>query len=611
MGSKTVTCNGTSGSKYNLTLNYWCNWQDTANNISNIYVEVTLQRNDGYAGSYWNLYEDRNSVYLDVNGSRVVSKNMKIDTRNGALVTLASWSGNITHNADGSKTVAVGGGFTFQSTTLSSGSVSDNFVLSTIPRKSDFSLSASSIQAGQSITVTISPASSSFTHRVVYTFGSNNSTSSLSAGSKTSTKTIPLSWLSAIPNNTAGTASVKVETLSGGTVIGEVTRYFTVTCPSSVVPSISSVPVVRIDNNVPSGWGIYVKGESQAQVSVSGASGIYGSTITGWQISGAGFSSNSSTLTTGVLNTAGSYTFTVRVTDSRGRSASATSASITVEEYSPPALTVEEVFRCNADGTRNDGGNYLSVKADMTVSTLGGKNAGVLSYRIARVGQSPGDYVSITPGTAAIVPNVSSDYSYTLYLRVADQIHSSETTMDIATAAVTMNFSEGGNGIGIGKVSERDGLEVAWPAYFESDVSIGSITGLLKGTNGKVAQAVAGTDYATPAQVYGMIESGSNERGHWIKFADGTMIVYQQFSFTTNINNAFGALYYGYYYFSDFPVSFISTPRVAVTLIDSNVISAIPYNIYNTKVDRVYLYGVNAYTDYTIRIDIIAIGRWK
>lgn len=471
MGSKTVTCNGSSGGKYNLTLNYWVNYQDTVANTSNIYVEATLQRNDGYAGSYYNLIESQNSAYIDVGGARRVSRNLKIDTRNSAVVTLASWSGNVSHNADGTLTLSIGTGFSTSGTSsLTGGSVTDSWTLTTIPRKSDFSISPGSVEAGKTITVTISPASSSFSHKVTYAFGSNSSSSTLSAGNKTSTKTIPLSWLTAIPDNTSGTASVIVETFSGGTSLGTITRYFTVICPESVKPSISSVTVTRIDNNVPPSWGIFVKGESQARVSVA-ASGIYGSTIKSYQITGAGYSGTSSTLTTGVLQAAGTYTFTAKVTDSRpGRTDTAVSEAITVYDYAPPTLSVGDVFRCNVDGTRNDGGNYLSVTANITVNTLGGRNAGTLSYSIARVGQSPGTYTAITPGAATVIPNVSSDYSYTLYLKVSDQIHSpTPTTIDIATAAVTLNFAAGGKGIGVGKVSEKGGLEVAWPAYLTAD----------------------------------------------------------------------------------------------------------------------------------------------
>ena len=472
MGSRTVTCNGTSGGKYNLTINYWVNYQDTVANVSNIYVEALLQRNDGYAGSYYNLIEGQNSAYIDVGGSRKVSRNLKIDTRNSAVVTLASWSGNVSHNADGTLTLSVGAGFSTPVSSLTGGSVTDSWTLTTIPRKSDFSIFPSSVEAGKTITVTISPASSSFSHKVTYAFGANSSTASLSAGNKTSTKTIPMSWLAAIPDNTSGTASVTVETLSGGTSLGAITRYFTVVCPADVKPTISSVSVERIDNNVPANWGVYLKGESQAKVTIVGAQGAYGSTITSYQISGAGFSGTSSTLTTGILNTVGTYTFTVKVVDSRGQPHSLVSSPIEVKNYVQPEPVLQEMYRCDTDGTRNDNGNNLLIKATYTYTQVSG-NAVDLKYRVTKVGSTPGEYVYLTPGIATVVKDVMSDYSYTLELKTQDLLlHGATISYDISTAATTMNFAAGGKGIAVGKVSEKDGLEVAWPTYFEGDVAI-------------------------------------------------------------------------------------------------------------------------------------------
>mgnify|MGYP003280115906 CR=1 FL=1 len=58
----------------------------------------------------------------------------------------------------------------------------------------------------------------------------------------------------------------------------------------------------------------------------------------------------------------------------------------------------------------------------------------------------------------------------------------------------------------VGKVSERDGFEVGWHAYFTggvetNNIKVAALSGLLKASNGTVSAAVAGTDYATQASV--------------------------------------------------------------------------------------------------------------
>ena len=58
------------------------------------------------------------------------------------------------------------------------------------------------------------------------------------------------------------TGTVTVDTYSGGTYIGHSSYVFTLGVPASVVPSVSSITAARIDNSVPSTWGIYVQNRS-------------------------------------------------------------------------------------------------------------------------------------------------------------------------------------------------------------------------------------------------------------------------------------------------------------------------------------------------------------
>lgn len=115
------------------------------------------------------------------------------------------------------------------------------------------------------------------------------------------------------------------------------------------MPSVDSITVSRIDGSVPSAWATYIQGYSKASV-VATASGAYGSTIKSYSISGGGYAGTSATLTTGYLTTSGTNTFTVTVMDTRNRSASST-ASITVEPYTIPSLTLYSANRCLADNT--------------------------------------------------------------------------------------------------------------------------------------------------------------------------------------------------------------------------------------------------------------------
>ena len=72
---------------------------------------------------------------------------------------------------------------------------------------------------------------------------------------------------------------------TSGASLGSYSYGFTVTVPSSVVPTISSISASPVnDNSVISSWGIYVYGKSKAKLTINGAAGAYGSTIRSYSI---------------------------------------------------------------------------------------------------------------------------------------------------------------------------------------------------------------------------------------------------------------------------------------------------------------------------------------
>ena len=126
-------------------------------------------------------------------------------------------------------------------------------------------MAATSVAAGSAARLNIKAYNSRYTHKVTWKFGSYTATQSIVAGTAYASYTIPLSWLAAIPNATSGAATVILETIdTSGASLGSYSYGFTVTVPSSVVPTISSISASPVnDNSVISGWGIYVYGKSK------------------------------------------------------------------------------------------------------------------------------------------------------------------------------------------------------------------------------------------------------------------------------------------------------------------------------------------------------------
>ncbi len=353
----------------------------------------------------------------------------------------------------------------------------------------------SSVEAGGSSTVTfINPYLSNVYHVVDWRFGTKVKSTTTAVGASSASYTIPLSWLTVIPSATSGTATVSVTTYSyAGSELGTDTYSFTITAPSSAVPTIS-LAAARINNSVPSSWGIYVQGQSGVTITAT-AAGYQGSTISSYTISGGATGTQTSNVfTISVIYSSGTITYTVKVTDSRGRTATA-SVSISVVAYSAPSFSATDAFRCVAGGTASDTGTYISAKATGTFSSVSSKNSMTLKVQYAL--STSGAYstaVTLTNGTASIIGNGSIDinYSFKVKFTLSDQFNSIEKVLNIGTAAFTVFFRQGGNGVAIGKVSERaNAVEINpdWDIYHGSTKLNGTVPISRGGTGGTTAAA--------------------------------------------------------------------------------------------------------------------------
>lgn len=247
------------------------------------------------------------------------------------------------------------------------------------------------VTAGSSMTINISNSSmstSSLTHTINFSIGSYSDSISLGAGVVQRTYTIPSTWANAIQNADSGICAMTLSTYSNGTYIGSRSYSVTILVPSSSDPTIGIMAALRIDNTVPSSWGIYVQGKSGTYITASDCAGSNGSTITRYSISGGMSSTTTGTQTgcTFVLNpiqSSGTIPFTITVTDSRGRSASR-STSIYVYPYAVPTITSTSAYKSTADGTRSSTGTYLAIKMSATCSSLNNNNTLSLSgyYRV-------------------------------------------------------------------------------------------------------------------------------------------------------------------------------------------------------------------------------------
>lgn len=314
----------------------------------------------------WKLVGAGDGGWVTVSELKVVADGKQIYYRDHTHHTdcyvgtvLADGSFDVPHNSDGSKSItfSVSAGIYNWAINCSG---SGTYTLNTIPRASSCSVSGAFTMCSAG-TISISRASSSFKHTITYQFGNQSGTIATKTSSTSISWTPSMNLAKEIPNATKGVGRIYLYTYSGNSKIGEKSITFEAIVPSSIKPSISGFTASRVNNSVPSGWGIYLQNKSQCKLTIS-AAGSYGSTIRSYSITQGGSTiSSSSTGTSGVLTSSGRITFSAKVVDTRGRSAS-TTVSIDVVPYTSPTIQNVSSFRCLSNGSANDDGTYIMIK---------------------------------------------------------------------------------------------------------------------------------------------------------------------------------------------------------------------------------------------------------
>lgn len=120
---------------------------------------------------------------------------------------------------------------------------------------------------------------------------------------------------------------------------------------------------------------------------------------------------------------------------------------------------------------------------------------------------------------------------------------------------------------------------------------------------------------ALNTKVEGIVESGSNDNGSWVKFADGTMIcsgyISQTLTRTTQRSDCGGYRTSGVTV--NFPATFIETPQLSLLDTSSTDFSlGCRSSSVNTSYFNVFWHAINSSSSQlNYKADYIAIGKWK
>lgn len=525
-GTITGTCDNTN---YTLTCE-WSATQSVANNTSSITAKVYLKAPSGWS-------TQSGSWSCVINGTTVTSGASKTVGSTKVLLGQRTWTVN--HASDGTCSVKISfsysNGLSSAGTyTTKKGSGSKTVTLDQIARTSSFTLSSSSLNMGSSQTVTITRASSSFTHTVQYTFGGTTTTSHTKTTSTSVSFTPPVSLASKIPNATSGTCTVKVTTYNGDTSIGSTSKTFTLKVPSSVKPTVTLATTYynRLGE-------LFLAGKSTVKVTPTGT-GAYSSTIKEYSYSGAGLSGTGSSKTTGTLS-AGSYTITVTVKDSRGRTNTA-KTTFTAYAYSAPTCSAS-AYRCSdTSGTASSTGEYVRLRLKWNLSNPNSANTNTKTFTVHYKKSSDSSWTQYTSSTLSGYSQTSSTYSYSLgntkfdttssyqfKFTVTDSFSSASSTCTLSTIGALLNIEA--NGVGIGKIYEQGKLDIGGNVYITGGVIRFAGSPSAYSRIGYYSQAEDGEVGCT------FIANGNN---NWLRLNDDKTLTYG--GYTVYHSNNLGAL---------------------------------------------------------------------
>ncbi|MFR8584032.1 MAG: DUF859 family phage minor structural protein [Thomasclavelia ramosa] len=435
---------GTSNKYINYSVNSQELSYDINSNTSVVRVWIDVWRtNTGYT-TY-----GTGTVYARINGgvySAGISTGQKITS---TPIRLGTWDVTVGHNADGSKAISVTGWISHSQ--FSSSEQGYTHTLTTIPRQANITESSNFTDV-QNPTIKFS----------------NPGSFNMSVWLEPNPNGPHLAVRDNIPNTGSYTWELTDEernqlreACKGKTCTIRIGLYsnnkqwasyhdrtYTITNANPSFTSITATPLNPFGS-------LYLQGKSSIKLTVNGAKGIYGSTITTYSIKGGdySYSGESNTYTTDVLSKSGDITFTATITDSRGFTASKT-VKVTITAYTLPTLTFE-TYRCDSSGTKDIiKGTYIYVKPTFTYCVITGNAIKTKSIKINNTSKS----TAFNSGQGYVFSGYALNTTHEVEVSITDNVGNTVTVIhDIDIGKVILNIPPHKNGVGWGRYCNKEG----------------------------------------------------------------------------------------------------------------------------------------------------------
>jgi len=449
---------------YKMKVEIWLDSQSIENNTSTITIKRFYATQKASAGWY-KFTSPKLRNYLSINNGSWTDLGYTAikelpQNQAGVWKQFGSWSGTINHKDDGTQIINVRTTFRHDTSLSSYPYMSKdadldtgNFNLPTIARASVPTLSSSSFNIGDSITINTNRFSTSFTHTIRVAFGSWSKTLATGVTDSTtwSTSSDASSLYAQIPSANSGNGTIYVDTYSGSTLIGTKSIGFTAKVTNSN-PTFNSSQVTYQDTNstvvaITGNNQHIVRNKSTLRVVFTNATAKNSATISRYEITFNGSTqtkTTGSTIDYGVINLGSNTSVSVKVIDSRGNATTVTK-TITILDWVNPTAIIKA-------GRVNNYENTTKIKAQVTISSVNSKNAITeLKYRYKKTNTSTwGSYVSFSNNVETSV-SIDKNYAWDFQVYIVDKFGNTTYNFTVAKGMPIMFFDINKISVGVNK----------------------------------------------------------------------------------------------------------------------------------------------------------------
>lgn len=324
-------------------------------------------------------------------------------------------------------------------------------------------------------TLTITPLDPSYVHTLRYDFAGQTGT--IASNVATSTTWTPSIGLAEYLTDAASAAcTIYCDSYDTNNVlVGTTQTTITLSVPSNVKCTIASVTLAETVAGINAKFSAFVQNKSIISVTGTFNSGsgspAYGATVQSVTVTINGQTLNGNGQLTNILNTSGTNSYTMTITDSRGRTDSYTS-TFNVLAYNAPSVSMTAERDASTNST-------INVSYGWTISACSNLNDKSITITYEDSGGNSTD-VPITPGTYsgtgtyAITGTDISD-SYDITVTVTDFFASVTNTATVAQAGNRiLHFSATDKTISAHGANPEDGADHEYfPIEFHDAVKIG------------------------------------------------------------------------------------------------------------------------------------------